>query len=509
MNLFERLVHGFISYLGTNPDLSVMFGQRGRRKKAYSADSLKTYKNRLLTKSGLFPLSSYFASLFGKGMRFTGADAIQLKNEIERKCLKVETQNNKKSICRLFLYYLVTTKQVRCDVPDILKITMTEPSEKLPQVLSPEQRNILDNEEWSDHPFINLRNKIIYKLLERTKGVRGQIEPWRCNRNHVNEELWIVTIHGKGGKVRYIQLYFEEILMMKEYLQQLDKIIAENPDYPDKDALIIKLNPCMGKRSKQVSWRLDRSGIWAIYDRMRAKHGVLKGTSPKTSRSTRATHMDIVCRILGIPLEYADKILGNSIVTRLKSYDRGFDLEGEMMQADFDMKLLPLLEEIERYCFLQIQLDPDNSRHYVRFIERIRDKMADVHGLKIMVGRNPGFKNKFQSDSENDFVSLYERYGNKSFLPSPTDTAAYNPQNGKPMLLPPHENDKPALPSPSGTLQHISTYFVGSIPTPMQPVEDAFFAEIKSKTEEEKDMHWPSIVDNPFAAGADGCANTW
>jgi hypothetical protein len=102
----------------------------------------------------------------------------------------------------------------------------------------------------------------------------------------------------------------------------------------------------------------------------------------------------------------------------MKHYDGMYDLQEELMCADFDTQLGPILLEIEKYCDLKLKEHP-GERLYKLCKRRIEDKLGEVAFLKVMVGRSPSFREVLKSDCDEDFFSMWSKNRDNRFLDSP------------------------------------------------------------------------------------------
>jgi site-specific recombinase XerD len=356
-NLVKDLIAKFIIALKITPQIirKQNSGTRGRGiGKKYSDDTIKSHRNILLKKGGAFPVFPFLELVASASNPiFTFRHAELLQKGVDTTDLAVPSKNNIKKTCRAFFRFTDHEGYIKEEPGAIDSIFQTEVPDEPKTIYSPKQRDILDNSKWSKNPMVDLRNQGISQLLRR-HGDRSGLEIHKCNRDEIDTILWIITIHGKGGKTRFHRLFHDEIPLWEQYLKARDNHVKNNPGYADENALIIRLHPEMTGRGNIATWRLDRPGIWAVYDRMREKNPILKGTKPYTGRYTRITHVHIICQILGIPLEAASKAFGNSLIVRMRDYDNAYDLQEELLCADFDTKLGPLLLEIEKYCDYQI-----------------------------------------------------------------------------------------------------------------------------------------------------------
>jgi site-specific recombinase XerD len=384
--------------------------------KKYSDDTCDSYKDILLSKRGLFPIYPFLDTIvLPVTANFTFKIADDFQNALDATTLEIVTKNSRKRAVRIFLMYMEHEGYIKAELGVFDRFIQEEVPEKDKAVLTPQQRDVLDNGEWSKNYFVNLRNKVIYGILRR-HGDRAELELNKCNTNFVDTQLWIIKIIGKGNKIRHHRLFQDEVPLIQEYLAEHKKQVSSHTTYPDGDALFIRMNPKMAGRSKEAAtWRLDRPGIYAIYDRMRDKNPELKGTNPYSSRHTRITHVHIICQILGVPLEQASKMFGNELLTRMRSYDHGYDILEELLCKDFDTELAPFLFEIIAYCDHKLK---ENQGYWVYELckERVRDILKDVALRKVAIGRSPSLREFYESDSDNDFYALYEKNGNKDFL---------------------------------------------------------------------------------------------
>jgi site-specific recombinase XerD len=390
---------------------------RGRHiVKKYSEDTCDSYEDILLTKGGLFPIYPFLDIIvLPKRTKLTSKICDNFQIALDSTTLEVVTKNARKRAVRIFLMFMEHEGYIKTETGVFDRFVQEAVPEKDKAVLTPQQRDVLDNSDWSKNYFINLRNKVIYGILRR-HGDRPELELHKCNRNFIDTRLWIIKIIGKGGKIRHHRLFPDEIPIIKEYLTELHKHVSAKPGYPDEEALFPRMHPEMDGRSKgEAVWRLDRPGIYAIYDRMRDKNPILKGTNPYSSRHTRITHVHLICEILGVALEHASKIFGNEIITRMRSYDHGSDLLEELLCKDFDTELAPILFEISAYCDLKLKENP-GFWVYELCKERIRDILKDVALRKVTIGRSPSLREFYESDSENDYYAMWEKNENKDFL---------------------------------------------------------------------------------------------
>jgi hypothetical protein len=424
MNFLDNLIADFKLALINTPLLirSLIGKSRGRRlaRANYPDSTVEDYCDILFIKSGAFPIYGFLYKIVtALEPVFKVSDAEYLQKGLDATTLQESTKNNRKKVIRIFLRYLVHIGIVKEESDAIDSIVQYQVVQNPKAVLTPQQRKIIDNGTWSPVPFIDIRNKVTYKLLRR-HGDRPEIEINRINRDRIDTRLWIVTIEGKGGIVRHHRLFCDEIELMERYIYERDRRVASLPGYADEDAFIIRNHPKMYGRAENAipTWRLDLPGIYAIYSRMRQRNPILQGTNPYSCRHTRISHAHIICSILGIPLEYASKAFGNSITTRMKYYDHGYDLVEEIVTCDFDTELLPLYHELIRYCDMKL-MENSTDQMYLLVKRRIEERMGEVGLLKVMAGRSPGLRQFYQSDSQDDFYALWEKDRTKGFLNPP------------------------------------------------------------------------------------------
>jgi site-specific recombinase XerD len=395
---------------------------RGRRlvRAHYPDTTIKSYRNILLNKKGAFPVFTFLDKIVtAPSPKFTIKKSQILENGLNRSGLKESTINNRKKVCRIFLKYLAYNGVIIEESDAIDSIVQYQVCHDPKAILTPQQRDVIDNGAWSPMPFVDLRNQVAYKLLRR-HGDRPEIEINRINMEDVDTRLWIIRISGKGGSIRYHRLFHDEIPLIEKYIYERNKRIASIPGYLEDNAFIIRLHPKMAGVAKKVkpTWRLDLPGIYAIYARMRNRNPILAGTNPYLSRHTRITHAHIICSILGIPLEFASKAFGNSLAMRILVYDRSYEMLEEFLCCDFDTQLLSLFEELRQYCEMKLKENSnDQIYHYIQ--RRIEDRIGEVGLYKMMIGRSPSLRHFYQSDSQDDFYALWEKDRSKGFLNQP------------------------------------------------------------------------------------------
>src|SRR5271157_4296768 len=142
---------------------------RGRRiVKKYSEDTCDSYEDILLIKKGLFPIYPFLDIIvLPKPAKLTSKICDNFQKSLDATALDVVTKNARKRAVRIFLMFMEHEGYIKAELGVFDRFVQEAVPEKDKAVLTPQQRDVLDNSDWSKNYFINLRNKVIYGILRR------------------------------------------------------------------------------------------------------------------------------------------------------------------------------------------------------------------------------------------------------------------------------------------------------------------------------------------------------
>lgn len=171
---------------------------------------------------------------------------------------------------------------------------------KIPEVLSIEEVDrMISSIDTTD--YIGKRNKAILEVLYGS-GLRvSELTELKISNIHMNAKY--IQVIGKGNKERIVPMGEEEIIALREYIEQSRPILSKN-----KNSNVLFLN----YQSNPIS----RVSIFKIIKEIALKCNILKEISPHTLRHSCATHL----LQNGVDLRIVQEFLGHEDISTTEIY---------------------------------------------------------------------------------------------------------------------------------------------------------------------------------------------
>lgn len=314
-----------------------------------------------------------------------------VRDRIKQICVgkSVETLTGKNAVTRKFFGYLMKNKLIEEDLDLLRLFKQKHDSYKIPQTLSPREREIMHTEDFSSDPFLHLRATVIFVVLGEGNAMRMEVEPERTKIVDIIDGFNGMTliITGKGGKRRPIRITYTDAVLVRQYLEERQAILAFF-DAEYEQALFIKKSPEIDPETGKLSFGLSRSGIYGIFQRFRSKHPELSSVKPYTFRKDAITRMLLVARALGIPFEEVGVRNGNTIDVIFAHYAGNFDLYSECLRRTPE-ELIPFLNGLWAYCMLEYYKNPCHREHKA-CAEAIMLSLGQLQFIMLLQGISSG-----------------------------------------------------------------------------------------------------------------------
>ncbi len=221
------------------------------------------------------------------------------------------------SIKAFFLY-----AHEQCGLPNITEnMVVPKLEKKLPRYLSEQEIQKLFAVTSIDTSDIGARNRIML-LLMYTTGVRvSELINLRTSDAHFDTRL--ITVQGKGGKVRMIPLHHDIIPQLKEYLNgSHERFMRKHKCSTDW------LFPVFYRRKAKP---ITRQAFWGTLNGVCALAGIKRAISPHKLRHSLATHM----LKNGMDLRSLQLLLGHERIATVQIYTH---VEKDFLRKVYDKK---------------------------------------------------------------------------------------------------------------------------------------------------------------------------
>lgn len=171
---------------------------------------------------------------------------------------------------------------------------------KIPEVLSiVEVDKIISSIDTTD--YIGKRNRAIIEVLYGS-GLRvSELTDLKISNIHMNAKY--IQVIGKGNKERIVPMGDEEIIALRDYIEESRPILSKN-----KNSNVLFLN----YQSNPIS----RVSIFKIIKELALKCGINKEISPHTLRHSCATHL----LQNGVDLRIVQEFLGHEDISTTEIY---------------------------------------------------------------------------------------------------------------------------------------------------------------------------------------------
>jgi len=181
------------------------------------------------------------------------------------------------SSIRSFFKYCLKEKIIKISPMDEIESPKRE--KKLPKALSYNEIEMLFQQPDST-TFLGFRDRTIMELFY-SSGLRLS-ELVKLDRSHYDEEQLLLTVHGKGKKMRVIPITETAAIWLNNYLHHKERKIKNKDHMAQKDTKAIFLN----KWGDRITVRsIDRH-----FKKYLKKSGLSENITPHTIRHTIATH---------------------------------------------------------------------------------------------------------------------------------------------------------------------------------------------------------------------------
>ncbi len=201
---------------------------------------------------------------------------------------------------KLFFRYL----QLEAVVKDNLVELLGSPKlwQRVPQVLSPEQVNLLFESPVKDEPFWR-RDRAMLEVLYATGCRASELSNMRVIDVRLDDAFCLC--HGKGDKERLVPLGNSAVSRLREYLEHERPTLAARAEAPPPWLLL-----------SRRGMRLRRERIWELFKRYAARVGAPPDVSPHTMRHSFATHV----LAGGADLRQVQEMLGHASIATTQIY---------------------------------------------------------------------------------------------------------------------------------------------------------------------------------------------
>lgn len=171
---------------------------------------------------------------------------------------------------------------------------------KIPEVLTVEEvSKMIDSIDTSDP--IGIRNKAILEVLYGS-GLRvSELTGLKLINIHMNAKY--ISVIGKGDKERIVPMGDEEIVALRNYIENARPILSKN-----KNSNILFLN--------YQSNELSRQSVFKLIKETALKNNIQKSISPHTLRHSCATHL----LQNGVDLRIVQEFLGHEDISTTEIY---------------------------------------------------------------------------------------------------------------------------------------------------------------------------------------------
>ena len=224
-------------------------------------------------------LNKYILSLKRKDMA---------KKSIQRKITAIKS-----------FHKFVLDEGLSIDNPSKL-ISNVKLDKKIPEVLTVDEvAKMIDSIDTSDP--IGIRNKAILEVLYGS-GLRvSELTGLKLINIHMNAKY--ISVIGKGDKERIVPMGDEEIVALRNYIENARPILSKN-----KNSNILFLN--------YQSNELSRQSVFKLIKETALKNNIQKSISPHTLRHSCATHL----LQNGVDLRIVQEFLGHEDISTTEIY---------------------------------------------------------------------------------------------------------------------------------------------------------------------------------------------
>ena len=192
---------------------------------------------------------------------------------------------------------------------------------RLPRYLSEEEVQVLFAIANKDQSVICLRNKVIILLLY-TSGMRNT-EMIHLKTSDIHFDTKLISVQGKGGKMRMIPIHHEVVPVLKEYLKTTHATFMRT-----KKCSTDFLFPVLyGGKAKPIT----RQAFWGTLREWCSLAGFTESISPHKLRHSLATHM----LKNGMDLRSLQLLLGHESIATVQIYTH---VEKDFLRKVYDKK---------------------------------------------------------------------------------------------------------------------------------------------------------------------------
>lgn len=171
---------------------------------------------------------------------------------------------------------------------------------KIPEVLSIEEVDkMISSIDTTD--YIGKRNKAILEVLYGSALRVSELTDLKISNIHMNAKY--IQVIGKGNKERIVPMGEEEIIALRDYIEESRPILSKN-----KNSNVLFLN----YQSNPIS----RVSIFKIIKEIALKCNITKEISPHTLRHSCATHL----LQNGVDLRIVQELLGHEDISTTEIY---------------------------------------------------------------------------------------------------------------------------------------------------------------------------------------------
>ncbi|MDO9183964.1 MAG: tyrosine-type recombinase/integrase [Bacteriovorax sp.] len=286
---------------------------------------LSQYKNRNTYLAYKKALTTFYAFLSSYYPAMTTLDGVTLEVMMDFQSKLIATQKAKSinlttSAVRIFFDFIKERNIIQLNQVKLLKpIPVSRREQKITCMNLNETHQLIKYTNQVGQTAYDVNNKILILILLNS-GLRSE-EMTSLKIKHMveNNDLYTITILGKGGRFRYITLSKEVTNRTKELINEF--IITSGFNLDENDYLI--QNCSRGEKSKSEK-PLDRSCMVARISKLAKDAGIEKRITTHSLRRTLAT----ILYSRGTPVENIQRILGHDdIKTTLCYIDSEIDKE--------------------------------------------------------------------------------------------------------------------------------------------------------------------------------------
>ncbi len=235
-------------------------------------------------------------------------------SELSMSGLKKKSLQRKVSTLRSFFKYLVKFQNFENDPMELIE--PMKQSQSVPKALSKDEIQIFFSQPDVE-TYLGLRDRVILELLY-SSGLRVS-ELQGLNRKDIDFSNRLITVLGKGNKVRIVPMTENCVNWLKNYLNHFERNLKTDAHDCEQDDQAVFLNK-FGKR-------LTTRSIDRLFQEYLQRSGLSSKVTPHVIRHSIATHW----LENGMNLKMIQELLGHESLATTQIYtkvSKGYKQEG-------------------------------------------------------------------------------------------------------------------------------------------------------------------------------------